>query len=74
MEDKRIKEILIERSSEFKKYFLEHQSLERKLSEIKIVDNVSSVGSDEIKTLKRLKLQYKDKMQNLIEEYKNNEN
>ena len=73
MEDGRIKEILIDKNGSFKEIFLKHQGIERKLQEVKVVDSVSSIDEQEVKALKRLKLKYKDKMQELIEDYKSRE-
>jgi uncharacterized protein YdcH (DUF465 family) len=70
MEDQKIKEILIEKNSEFKKLFLEHQEFEEKLqfyTQKLFKDDEERV---EEKNIKKKKLKLKDAMQKYICEFK----
>jgi uncharacterized protein YdcH (DUF465 family) len=70
MEDRKIKEILIEKNSAFKKLFLEHQELEEKLQanlQKKFKNDEERV---EEKNIKKRKLKLKDAMQKHICEFK----
>lgn len=70
MEDRKIKEILIEKNGAFKKLFLEHQELEEKLQlhmQNKFKNDEERI---EEKNIKKKKLKLKDAMQKHIYEYK----
>jgi len=70
MEDRKIKEILIEKNSAFKKLFLEHQELEEKL-QLQLQKKFKSEEERiEEKNIKKRKLKLKDAMQKHICEFK----
>jgi uncharacterized protein YdcH (DUF465 family) len=70
MDDHKIREILIEKNSAFKKLFLEHQELEEKLQ--LHVQNKFKNDEERIeeKNIKKKKLKLKDAMQKHICEFK----
>lgn len=70
MEDRRIREILIEKNCDFKKLFIAHQEQEEKLKQISTRDFLSNQEIMEVKSLKKEKLRLKDKMQQFIFDYK----
>jgi uncharacterized protein YdcH (DUF465 family) len=70
MEDRKIKEILIEKNGTFKRLFLEHQELEEKLQlhmQNKFKNEEERI---EEKNIKKKKLMLKDAMQKHICEFK----
>jgi uncharacterized protein YdcH (DUF465 family) len=70
MEDRKIKEILIEKNGTFKRLFLEHQELEEKLQlhmQNKFKNEEERI---EEKNIKKKKLKLKDAMQKHICEFK----
>jgi uncharacterized protein YdcH (DUF465 family) len=70
MEDRKIKEILIEKNGAFKRLFLEHQELEEKLQlhmQNKFKNEEERI---EEKNIKKKKLKLKDAMQKHICEFK----
>ncbi|MCX6553720.1 MAG: hypothetical protein NTZ12_01700 [Candidatus Aminicenantes bacterium] len=70
MEDRKIKEILIEKNSAFKKLFLEHQELDVKL-QLQLQKKFKSEEERiEEKNIKKRKLKLKDAMQKHICEFK----
>ena len=70
MEDRKIKEILIEKNSAFKKLFLEHQDLEEKLQANLQKKFKNDEERIEEKNIKKRKLKLKDAMQKHICEFK----
>jgi len=66
MEDQRIKEILIEKDSAFKKLFLRHQELEEKLQYFLKKKFKSEQEAVEAQNIKKEKLMLKDAMQKQI--------
>ncbi len=66
MEEQRIKEILIERDSEFKMLFIKHQELEFKLQALLRRKPKSEEDRVAEKTIKKEKLRLKDAMQKRI--------
>jgi uncharacterized protein YdcH (DUF465 family) len=70
MEDHKIKEILIEKNSAFKKLFLEHQELEEKLQSQLQKKFKNDEERIEEKNIKKKKLKLKDAMQKHICEFK----
>jgi len=70
MEDRKIKEILIEKNSAFKKLFLEHQELEEKLQACLQKKFRNDEERTEEKNIKKRKLKLKDAMQKHICEFK----
>jgi len=69
MEEQRIKEILIERDSEFKMLFVKHQELEDKLQELLRRRPKTEEERIAEKTIKKEKLRLKDAMQKRISSY-----
>ncbi len=70
MEDRRIREILIEKNVDFKKLFIAHQEQDEKLRQISTREFLSNQEMMELKFLKKEKLRLKDKMQQFIFDYK----
>ena len=70
MEDQKIKEILIEKNSTFKKLFLRHQELEEKLQYFLKKKFKSEEELVEVQNIKKEKLKLKDVMQKQICEFK----
>jgi len=70
MEDQRIKEILIEKDSAFKKLFLRHQELEEKLQLFLKKKFKSAEELIEAQNIKKEKLKLKDAMQKQIYAFK----
>lgn len=70
MDDRRIKEILIEKNGTFKKLFLEHQELEDKLQTLLHNKFKNEEERTEEKNIKKKKLKLKDAMQKHICEFK----
>jgi uncharacterized protein YdcH (DUF465 family) len=70
MEEQRIKEILIEKDSEFKMLFVKHQELEEKLQ--LFTQNKQKSEEEKIteKNIKKEKLKLKDAMQKRIYAFK----
>ena len=66
MEEQRIKEILIERDSEFKMLFVKHQELEDKLQALQRRKAKTEEERLAEKTIKKEKLRLKDAMQKRI--------
>ncbi|MBN2345105.1 MAG: YdcH family protein [Candidatus Aminicenantes bacterium] len=66
MEEQRIKEILIERDSEFKMLFVKHQELEEKLRRLQQRKPKSEEERMAEKNIKKEKLRLKDAMQKRI--------
>jgi uncharacterized protein YdcH (DUF465 family) len=66
MEEQRIKEILIERDSEFKMLFVKHQELEEKLQQYTQKKQKSEDERIMEKNIKKEKLKLKDAMQKRI--------
>ena len=71
MEDRRIKEILIEKNSRFKEIYLQHQEYEQQLHEILINEIRTDKELFEEQSIKKHKLQLKDQMQKYIIDYRN---
>jgi uncharacterized protein YdcH (DUF465 family) len=69
MEEQKIKEILIERDSEFKMLFVKHQELEDKLQELLRRRPKTEEERIAEKTIKKEKLRLKDAMQKRISSY-----
>ncbi|MCX6558327.1 MAG: dihydroxy-acid dehydratase [Candidatus Aminicenantes bacterium] len=69
MEDRKIKEILIEKNHAFKKLFLEHQDLEEKLQANLQKKFKNEEERIEEKNIKKRKLKLKDAMQKHICEF-----
>ena len=69
MEEQKIKEILIERDSEFKMLFVKHQELEDKLQELLRRRPKTEEERITEKTIKKEKLRLKDAMQKRISSY-----
>ncbi len=70
MEEQKIKEILIEKDSEFKMLFVKHQELEEKLQAFLQIKHKSEEERVAEKTIKKEKLRLKDAMQKRIYAYK----
>jgi uncharacterized protein YdcH (DUF465 family) len=70
MQEQKIKEILIERDSEFKVLFVKHQELEEQLQGLLQKKAKSEDERIAEKNLKKEKLQLKDAMQKRIEAFK----
>ena len=70
MEDRKIKEILIDKNSAFKKLFLEHQELEERLQANLQKKFKNDEERTEEKNIKKRKLKLKDDMQKHICEFK----
>ena len=70
MEEQKIKEILIERDSEFKMLFVKHQELEEKLR--RVLDKKQKSDEERVaeKNIKKEKLRLKDAMQKRIYAFK----
>jgi uncharacterized protein YdcH (DUF465 family) len=66
MEEQKIKEILIERDSEFKMLFVKHQELEDKLQALQRRKAKTEEERLAEKTIKKEKLRLKDAMQKRI--------
>ena len=61
---------LLDRDAELKKYYEEHQELERKLSEIQHKHHLSPDEELEKKRLQKLKLVGKDKIMEILEKHR----
>lgn len=70
MEEQRIKEILIERDSDFKMLFVKHQELEDKLQQTAQKKQKSEEERVMEKNIKKEKLKLKDAMQKRIYAFK----
>jgi uncharacterized protein YdcH (DUF465 family) len=70
MEEQKIKEILIERDSEFKMLFVKHQELEGKLRQFLDKKQKSEEERVTEKNIKKEKLRLKDAMQKRISAFK----
>ena len=70
MEEQKIKEILIERDSEFKMLFVKHQELEEKLQQFLDKKQKSEEERVAEKNIKKEKLRLKDAMQKRIYAFK----
>lgn len=70
MQDQKIKEILIEKDSAFKKLFLRHQELEEKLQYFLKKKFKSEEELVEAQNIKKEKLKLKDAMQKQIYSFK----
>jgi uncharacterized protein YdcH (DUF465 family) len=70
MEDQKIKEILIEKNSEFKDLYLKHQEFEEKLQSFQQKKTKNEADVVEEQNLKKHKLQLKDAMQEMIFEFR----
>jgi uncharacterized protein YdcH (DUF465 family) len=70
MEEQRIKEILIEKDSEFKMLFVKHQELEEKLQACLQNKQKSEEERTAEKNIKKEKLRLKDAMQKRICAYR----
>jgi uncharacterized protein YdcH (DUF465 family) len=66
MEDQKIKEILIEKNSEFKNLYLKHQEFEEKLQSFQQKKTKNEADVVEEQNLKKHKLQLKDAMQKML--------
>ncbi len=70
MDDKKIREILLERNQDFRDLFLAHQECERRLQVIMEKDEPTEADLEHGKRLKVEKLKIKDAMQNKIFSFK----
>ena len=70
MQEQRIKEILIERDSEFKMLFVKHQELEEQLQRSLLKRQKSDEERVTEKNLKKEKLRLKDAMQKRIDAFR----
>lgn len=70
MQEQRIKEILIERDSEFKMLFVKHQELEERLQRSLLKRQKSDEERVAEKNLKKEKLRLKDAMQKRIDAFR----
>ncbi|HOW44714.1 MAG TPA: YdcH family protein [Candidatus Aminicenantes bacterium] len=70
MQEQRIKEILIERDSEFKMLFVKHQELEEQLQRSLLKRQKSDEERVAEKNLKKEKLRLKDAMQKRIDAFR----
>jgi len=70
MEEQKIKEILIEKDSEFKMLFIKHQELEEKLQQLLLKKQKSEEERVAEKNIKKEKLRLKDAMQKRIFTFK----
>ncbi len=66
MEDRRIKEILLEKDSGFRNLFLEHHDFEERLSSLLQKKDKSDLERIEEQEIKKRKLSLKDEMQKHI--------
>ncbi|MFW6159815.1 MAG: DUF465 domain-containing protein [Acidobacteriota bacterium] len=69
MEEKRLKEILLKESDEFKKAYQEHQVYEKELEKLAQKDFLTPQEELKEKELKKKKLVLKDKMYILMSRY-----
>ncbi len=69
--EEEIKKMLLEKDEEFRKLYEEHQSYERKIEEMLSKGFLTPTEEEEIKVMKKKKLYLKDKMQVIINRYKN---
>jgi uncharacterized protein YdcH (DUF465 family) len=72
MEEQKIKEILIEKDSEFKMLFVKHQELENKLQQFTQKKQKSEEEKVMEKNIKKEKLKLKDAMQKRIYAFQKN--
>ena len=70
MQDQKIKEILIEKDSEFKMLFVKHQELEEKLQQFLQKKQKSEDERIAEKNIKKEKLRLKDAMQKRIDAFR----
>ncbi len=70
MKDSEIKKILVENDEEFKKIYEEHQNYENQLKDFQDKHFLTSEEELEVKKIKKKKLFLKDKMQQIINEYR----
>lgn len=70
MQEQRIKEILLERDSEFKMLFVKHQELEEQLQRSLLKRQKSDEERVAEKNLKKEKLRLKDAMQKRIDAFR----
>ena len=70
MQEQRIKEILLERDSEFKMLFVKHQELEERLQRSLLKRQKSDEERVAEKNLKKEKLRLKDAMQKRIDAFR----
>ena len=70
MDDKRIKEILLQKDKTFRSLNLEHQKCDQQISEINRCNIKTDTQLIQEKDLKKKKLQIKDSMQRYIFEYR----
>ena len=68
--DEEITNILTQENEEFKAFFEEHSSLKAKLAEIKEKVHLTPEEELEKKDMQKLKLAKKDKMAEMVREYK----
>jgi len=77
MDEKKIKEYLLQENEEFKRIYEEHQECEQQLAELRTRLFLFEEDRFKEKELKKKKLRLKDEMFRMIEEYrqrmKNNE-
>ncbi len=70
MKDSEIKKILVEENEEFKRIYEEHQNYENQLKDYQQKHFLTSEEEIEVKKIKKKKLALKDRMQQIINEYK----
>jgi len=70
MDEKEIKELLLQENEEFRKLYQEHQKCEQELAELRARQFLPETERMKEKELKKKKLQLKDEMYRLIEEYR----
>lgn len=73
MDDKRIKEVLMQKSETFKDLSMKHQQFDRQLTEIKSRGTNTEIDRVEERNIKKQKLKLKDSMQQFIFEYRRGE-
>ncbi len=69
--EEEIRKKLLEEDEEFRKLYEEHQLYERKIEELLSKGFLTPEEETEIKVMKKMKLLLKDKMQFIINKYKN---
>ena len=74
IDEKRIKELLMQKNETFKDLDLKHQQFDRQLNEIKSRSTKTETDLIEERNIKKQKLKIKDSMQQFIFEYRRNEN
>ncbi|MDY0296634.1 MAG: YdcH family protein [Acidobacteriota bacterium] len=70
MEDQRIKEILIEKDSEFRRLFIEHQEFQQQIDDLSGAGSGTETELIHVRELKKRKLLIKDAMQRMITAYR----